>query len=227
MAPISPSTVHFDAFDISTHLFPSSAPPNTHFLQHSVLDLPASWTNTYSLINQRLLGPALTRADWSTTIHTLSRVLKSGGYIQLVEFDGRCTTPNLKCGPHSTLLMDIVEHLFPARGLLLETHDVVPGLVRAAGFEQIEMERVEIPMDDAAGDSCGQSAVRNRINCVNVYKSMKGPILKANAFGLGMGEGGGITGEEYDKMMEGAEREWAADPKARIPFWSICARKPL
>ena len=87
-----PKTVQLYGIDPCTKFFPSSVSriPNMHFLPHSVTDLPASWTNRFNFVNQRLLLAALTNADWTRALSELHRVLAPGGHIQLGEVTDWC-----------------------------------------------------------------------------------------------------------------------------------------
>ncbi|KAF9058990.1 hypothetical protein BDP27DRAFT_1143624, partial [Rhodocollybia butyracea] len=71
--------------DISQCLFPTQPPQNITFAVHTVTNLPESWSNRFKLANQRLLIGALTSDQWGTALRELYRVLKPGGWIQLLE----------------------------------------------------------------------------------------------------------------------------------------------
>ncbi|KAF5350041.1 hypothetical protein D9756_009186 [Leucocoprinus leucothites] len=80
-------SVYLRGIDISSHMFPSPSltPPNTSFSINSITSLPANWSNTISLIHQRLLMAALQAPQWHSALSEMYRVLAPGGWIQLFE----------------------------------------------------------------------------------------------------------------------------------------------
>src|ERR1700753_134490 len=82
--------IYFDGVDISPAQFPlkeklASIHPNISLSIHNILDLPASWNNRYTLVHQRMVNGALSRAQWKTSIDQIHRVLKPGGWAIWVE----------------------------------------------------------------------------------------------------------------------------------------------
>ncbi|KAF8993366.1 hypothetical protein BDQ17DRAFT_1368401 [Cyathus striatus] len=83
-----PSTVKLYGADIESRNFPpqDTRPANTQFSIASLLDLPSEWTSKFTLIHQRLVfAVAIPRADIPPALSQLHRVLKPGGWVQLLE----------------------------------------------------------------------------------------------------------------------------------------------
>lgn len=73
--------------DISP-IFPSEIkPPNTFFQLANVLEglpFPENW---FSFVQQRLFMPALRTYEWLPVLTDIYRVIKPGGFVQLLESD--------------------------------------------------------------------------------------------------------------------------------------------
>ena len=76
------------AVDIEPRLFPTSHPKNIEFRVESVTQLPSDWSNSFSLVHQRLLLAALQIPEWPTALGEIYRVLRPGGWVQLAESSG-------------------------------------------------------------------------------------------------------------------------------------------
>src|ERR1700761_2344905 len=79
------SSTQMIGVDIETRLFPASPPKNIQFRVESVTNLPAEWSNTFSLVHQRLLVVALQVPQWPTALSEIYRVLRPGGWVQIAE----------------------------------------------------------------------------------------------------------------------------------------------
>jgi ubiquinone/menaquinone biosynthesis C-methylase UbiE len=85
VAKIVPPDTTLYGIDIESRLFPFVVRQNIHFFVKTVTALPSYWTNTFQLINQRLLVAALTSSQWVTALAELKRILAPGGVLQLGE----------------------------------------------------------------------------------------------------------------------------------------------
>ncbi|KAG9230919.1 hypothetical protein BJ875DRAFT_487492 [Amylocarpus encephaloides] len=72
--------------DLNVRWFPQSHPDNFQFYQHNVADAwPVDQEFTFDLVHQRLTLPGAAPAPLSQAIHNLFRLVKPGGWIQLIE----------------------------------------------------------------------------------------------------------------------------------------------
>lgn len=87
------STFHgVDAYPV----FPSEVKPaNCHFYLANVADHLPFPDNYFDFIHQRLLLFGLTRNDWRRTIQELLRVLKPGGWLEIIEVSQSRVLPPL------------------------------------------------------------------------------------------------------------------------------------
>jgi SAM-dependent methyltransferase len=84
----SPADREYIGFDISAQHFPDSAPPNTVFKIHNILEpFPADLHGQFDLVHIRLLVLALAKDQFKTAVHNALELLKPGGFIQWEEFE--------------------------------------------------------------------------------------------------------------------------------------------
>ena len=128
------------SYDISSAFFPSKTPSN---MELSILDarqpISKHLEGTYDLVHVRFLCMGLLEADWKPVVANLSRLLKSGGALQLEECNFLALTWH-GFYPESTY-----EAVHAIERLLLDTFaphmgfgfDTFPGDMNAAGLNEI------------------------------------------------------------------------------------------
>ncbi|CAG8472229.1 33116_t:CDS:2, partial [Racocetra persica] len=77
----------FIGLDIAPVQTDENKPPNTEFIQANVLERLPFDDNTFDFIFQRFLLSGIPLDKWVSVINELVRVLKPGGYLELVEND--------------------------------------------------------------------------------------------------------------------------------------------
>lgn len=212
---IDPS-VPIVAVDIEPRLFPTSPPNNIEFRVESVTNLPSEWTNTFSLVHQRLLILALQVPQWPKAMQEIYRVLRPGGWVQFAESIPwhEDKYPGKPCMEKLTALFRRVGE---SRNLYIDCAYNIPKMLEEAGFVDIRSEsRMQL-----MGKWAGEIGVANATNYVGVFRGMKTPVLDAGGFGY-------VTSEaEYDELLTGLEKEWDEIPGSETEFIITWARKPL
>ena len=67
-------------------LFPRDIrPPNVNFIKHDILTGIPMEDNSIDLVQMRLFSVAFTRANYASLLKEAYRVIKPGGFIQLME----------------------------------------------------------------------------------------------------------------------------------------------
>ena len=179
--------VHIEGIDIASRLFPRTYPPNITFSIHSVTSLPLSWHSTFAYVHQRLLMAALTTSMWKSAISEMFRVLRPGGWVELLE---NGTPPSV--GPYSAKLEAMARALWYHKGLMYDHEHKLPSILSETGFTKIHVDRRVISL---------RQVDRNRA-MADVMYGMKTPMLKAGGFGLVS------SAEEYDDVVARASKEW-------------------
>ena len=211
MAQTAPSTVQFTGIDIDKRMYPNKYPSNVTFDIGSVLSLPSQWTSKYDIVHQRLLAAGLQRPQWELALKEIYRVLKPGGWVQLVEVD----LANMGVGPESTRLAQVQKTIFALKNLDITIADNLPGIVKKVGFAEIRAIDYPYVLYGSALPN-----VKAREMMYRGHSGIKGPITELG--GLGYVKDGG----DFDKMREGALKEWEAIKSDPLRIRVVCARKP-
>ncbi|KAJ3575565.1 hypothetical protein NP233_g1016 [Leucocoprinus birnbaumii] len=199
--------------DIESRLFPkhSSLPANISFEVQSILKLPSAWSNRFAFVHQRLLVAALRTSEWVRALHEIYRVLKPGGWVQLVEAD------NWVSGPVMSIFVSLMVKLGESRGITIWP-DIVPDLrtfLERSGFIDICITRRNSPV----GKRAGRSGESGRNNMMSLFRGIRAPILQAGGFGIVRDEA------MYDELLEKVELEMESSPGGEIRWVMVCARK--
>ncbi|PBK82372.1 hypothetical protein ARMGADRAFT_1141218, partial [Armillaria gallica] len=116
--------------------FPKSFPRNDNVFSRSVTKLPREWTNSYFLVNQRVLYAALTESQRGAALSEIYRVLAPGGWVQLIE--GSEISPHT--GPYSEGIGKILAKLYAHKGLVIDVAKRLPDMLTREGFIYVHSE---------------------------------------------------------------------------------------
>ncbi|KAJ7074792.1 S-adenosyl-L-methionine-dependent methyltransferase [Mycena amicta] len=202
--------------DIESRLFPVCPPKNISFRIESVLNLPSEWSNSFTLVHQRLLILALEVPQWPLALSEMYRVLRPGGWVQIAEstYWDEDVYPGRPCMEKLTMLYRAVAN---RRNLYVDCAYGMPKLLQEAGFVEIQSEsRMHL-----IGKWAGENGTAMKTNHVGILRGIKTPVLQAGGFGVVSSEA------EYDALIEGLEREWDDVPGAEKEFIVFWARKPV
>ncbi|KAJ3890247.1 S-adenosyl-L-methionine-dependent methyltransferase [Lentinula edodes] len=216
-----PFTISLTGIDISTRLFPKSTtyPSNITFSSQSITDLPPSWSNRFTLINQRLLTGALSKPQWIQALTEIYRVLKPGGWIQFMETG---PTPNAYSGAKMKRMVDSWALLYRARGLVPEIQNVLGQLITETGFIEMQKHIIPLPLSprrdsSSLSDSELDHYEEHKKNIIGFFVAAKQPFLMAGLF----------KGEvEFDQALEEMREEWDASEGCWWEWAIFYAKKP-
>ena len=201
--------MHLFGIDPSTRLFPPSPPSNVHLASHSVMSLPAAWSDKFNFINQRLLIGALRVQDWPVALAEMFRVLAPGtGRIQLGElsdWDG----PTYAQQQHWRLLRT----LYASSGHSELCAYKIPALLKSAGFVDVKVEIRKIYF----GEWAGEDGVAAKLAIGGAMRAMEGALVQ---HGLVRNQ------EDYRSLMGAVEKDWDTVVGSHFLFHVITARKP-
>ncbi|KAF9070933.1 hypothetical protein BDP27DRAFT_1362173 [Rhodocollybia butyracea] len=204
--------ISLTGIDISQRLFPTQYPQNVTFAVHSVTNLPESWSNRFKVANQRLLSGALTHEQWGMALSELYRILKPGGWIQLLE-----SSPlevKTSSGPMKRLT-DAVAALFVNKGLVLDIVETLDQRLKDAGFGNIKKQSVALPRLDSQ-DLDSEFEGLKRLVTAGVQ------ALKPALLATGMFE----SEDEIGALSNGVDQEWNTPSRFLWSWTVIYAQKP-
>lgn len=205
-----PPSVAFTGMDISPRLFPKDAPSNIKFVQASTLSLPADWSDKYQLVSQRMLLGAFTRSEWPQVLSEFYRVVKPGGWIQLIEGTQH------KAGPASKQQLKLIGALLEKRKLFFDVAYHLAEMVHEAGFINV----VEVRRTAKLGKWAGDLGRLCKWNVVTGYRSMKVPVMKSDGLGIIHSE------QEFDELMDAVDEELDTTEGASMEWVACYAQKP-
>ncbi len=204
-----PSGVGLIGTDANSRLFPSPSQPNVTFRKASTTRLPSEWSNSFKLVNQRLLVSAFTEAQWRQVLKEIHRVLAPGGQAQFVEVH----LPLNHSGPKTLELERLIRSLYEAHNLHYSVATMLPTMLAATGFVNIHHETKTMPLGSWGGEDGTSSAD----NVLAVFVAKKEFLLKAEL----------IRKEDYDTLLEEVKQEWDEQSGTSKVFIFLQAEKPV
>ncbi|KAI8096471.1 S-adenosyl-L-methionine-dependent methyltransferase [Halteromyces radiatus] len=146
-------------------LFPKDGPKNAKFDVYNVLNGLPYEDNTFDLVQMRLLILAWRTEEWHFMLKEIHRVLKPGGYVQLIE--SRFTT--IVDNPTVELLNNTMRTMMKERGLESCIVEKLNNWIPDHGFQLEERQKQDLDFSDR-DDSVAQTMVY----CwIDVMKAMK------------------------------------------------------
>lgn len=129
-------------YDLMQSFFPSTVPPYTSFAVHDIAEpWPAELHGTCDLVHQRFTIPGGTKkAAPRDIVRNLCRLVKPGGWIQLVEMD---VTAKAR-GPAIRDAWDATGAFLTAAGAGTDYGKEMAGWLRDEGFENVHDEHVHL-----------------------------------------------------------------------------------
>ncbi|PYH96010.1 S-adenosyl-L-methionine-dependent methyltransferase [Aspergillus ellipticus CBS 707.79] len=207
--------------DISPHMNPDDVPVN---LWLQVDDLNRSFTfppNHFDLVHSRMLATGIDGSRWPSYIEDIKRVLRPGGWVQLVEMyfnaqsDNGSLTEEHALRQWSTKFMRSMQGL---KDLRVGTH--LRNLLTAAGMEEVDTRMIPLPLCEWSTDprireigAANRESVRELLPSLSLY-----PLTQR----LHMPD------DVFQRLIAQAQEE-ANSPKlkAYFPLYVCIGRKPL
>ncbi|CDM31683.1 unnamed protein product [Penicillium roqueforti FM164] len=206
--------------DIAPHMSPDDMPDN---LWLQVDDLNRRFTfpaNHFDLVHSRLLATGINRSRWPSYLLDIVRVLKPGGWVQMVEIyfnvqsDNGSITDEHALRRWSTKYMRALEDRKDLRiGSKLRT------LMTEAGFVEVDTKMIPLPLSAWSTDQRMREI--GRYNCPNMQQLLRSLALYPLTQRLHM------SPDAFNSLVDQAQQE-AADPtlKAYFPLYVCIGRKP-
>ncbi|RJE27057.1 hypothetical protein PHISCL_00642 [Aspergillus sclerotialis] len=140
--------------DISPHMQPDDMPDNL-WLQVDDLNRPFTFpSNHFDLVHSRLLATGINRSRWPSYIQDIVRVLKPGGWVQIVEIYFNAQSDNGSITEQSALRQWSINFM----GAFGQTRDLRIGarlksLLMEAGLVEVDTRMIPLPLSAWPGDA--------------------------------------------------------------------------
>ncbi|KAI9322779.1 S-adenosyl-L-methionine-dependent methyltransferase [Dichotomocladium elegans] len=134
----------FHGTDVSPRFPEVVKPANCQFHLQNIVDGAPFPEDTFGFIHQRLLVLGLLTKDWPKAIDGLMRVLKPGGWIELVEVS---FVKYSNAGPKCSLLVDAVVAFAKEKGLNPGVAHDVKNLLEQAGAINVVEHEISMPLN--------------------------------------------------------------------------------
>ncbi|KAH2924584.1 hypothetical protein KXW15_003953 [Aspergillus fumigatus] len=198
--------------DISPHKNPDDMPEN---LSLQVDDLNCRFTfpsNHFDLVHSSLLATGINRARWPSYLADIRRVLKPGGWVQLIEIYFNVQSDNGSITEEHALRRWSRQFMRSYEG----TKDLRVGtrlntLLRDGGFEEIDARMIPLPLSAWSSDPrMQQIGMLNRENVNNLLPSLAlYPLTQIS----------GMSQQDFQDLITQARREAeTASLKAYFPL---------
>ncbi|KAL4916958.1 S-adenosyl-L-methionine-dependent methyltransferase [Aspergillus aurantiobrunneus] len=206
--------------DIYPLMNPDDTPENL-WLQVDDLNRPFTFSpNYFDLVHSRLLAAGINRSRWPSYIRDIKRILKPGGWVQMVEIYFNVQSDNGSINERHALrqwssqLMRSMEEIKDLRvGTRLKT------LLMASGFTEVDSKMIPLPLSAWPDNPTNRDiGAMNDDNITRLLASLSlYPLLRR----LRMPQ------LQYRELISRAQRE-ASDPnlKAYFPLYVCIGRKP-
>ncbi|KAJ1558701.1 hypothetical protein HK096_006930 [Nowakowskiella sp. JEL0078] len=181
-------------------------PPNMSFVTGNVLDGLSYPDNTFDAIYQRNLIASIPKDKWDKVIVELVRILKPGGYLELVEI----VPETYKRGPKFTDLQDAILRSLKAQEIDMEIGLNLTEKIEEAGLESTQEATCSYPIGWG-----GQIGELQEINFRFDVKRLKAFLVKSLKKSI----------EDFDKFVEDSMKE-CEDNEAYNNCHSVVGRKP-
>ncbi|KAJ5172805.1 hypothetical protein N7492_005398 [Penicillium capsulatum] len=206
--------------DIAPHMSPDDVPENL-WLQVDDLNRTFTFpTNHFDLVHSRLLATGIHRARWPSYIRDIVRVLKPGGWVQMVEIYFNVQSDNGSITDDHALRKWSKQYLRSLEDRKeLRIGSTLRNLFTSAGLKEVDTKMIPLPLSAWSPDprmrEIGQS------NSENIHQLLRALALYPLTQRLHM------SAENFDTLVEEAQQEANNHSlKAYFPLYVCIGRKP-
>jgi ubiquinone/menaquinone biosynthesis C-methylase UbiE len=161
---------------------------------------------SFDFVHMRLLFGAIPADQWPFVVGELARVLRPGGWVQLLE-----AYPIPNGGPMLKRWQYWADQMSKRTGVNFTIGPQLGELLRHAGVRDVQQQRLDFPV----GKWGGRLGVMMEKDLISMVRGVKFPMVKM----------GIATPEEYDRVSEAIIPEIATEQEI-FPFYVAYGRKP-
>ncbi|CAG8437306.1 9831_t:CDS:2 [Dentiscutata heterogama] len=184
-------TIDVVGLDISPLQPTQIKPKNFTYVKANVLEEIPFEDSTFDFVYQRFMSYAYTKDEWPSAINELVRILKPGGFIELME-----PSPELfDLGPIAKRIWGAQSMLVTQRGVDLDVYQKLEKILQDQG--QLENIKKEVKIIHHGINNNVQLNKVDINNLVSIMGGMKTHTTKVLQ----------ITDDEFDELLKAAEME--------------------
>ncbi|KAI9495908.1 S-adenosyl-L-methionine-dependent methyltransferase [Zychaea mexicana] len=207
---------HAQVLGLDIRLPPEQTLASLKNLRFVRTDIHERWPLTdaaVDLIFQRNMGPHVKKQQWLALLQEMYRVLKPGGYVELLELDPCHHNP----GPVQKTFEEFARSHWEEFELDFEFIGAVKGYLEEAGFELVEQRQVDIPIGEWPEESeLKQFGFINKETQKAFLRNRKQELISK----------WGIPSEDYDLAVQEIMEEFEEYHSfSRFTCWIV--KKPL
>ncbi|KAI8578482.1 hypothetical protein K450DRAFT_247054 [Umbelopsis ramanniana AG] len=206
MASAYPNSI-FTGLDVSSTWPTEIRPHNCNFVVGNLVhELPFD-ENSFDFVYMRIVGMGIPNEQYATVLSHLYKVLKPGGWIELVEMDGE----QVYRGQKTTLYWNAVQQYLKTRGFkdgIVRDIDLKLG---DTGYVNIDGLRIRIPVGGWGG-KLGEVFLEDIVSAYKSLRPVVQPILK-------------FSDEEFQELLDNVPKE-NNEVKQEVNLFMNWAQKP-
>ncbi|KAI9306996.1 S-adenosyl-L-methionine-dependent methyltransferase [Cunninghamella echinulata] len=227
MSTLYPNTT-FIGIDILANFPKDIKPKNCHFRQMDIRQLPLPFPdNSVDFIYQRDLNWALSQHDWHPLMLEYMRILKPGGWIELVEQDLETKSSLEK----ECAMNDLILHGFTLRNQDPFAARQLPSILAIHGFRRVSSHFQSLPLgwrhqedEDEEEDHLNNGYTSNYVTLGQAVASQY--IFFLRSIGPWLRLVMGLSPAKYIKYVEQLPLEWEV-AKTYVNWHCATAQKPF
>ncbi len=185
---------------------PDIRPENYTFVTANILEGLPFPGMSFDVVHQRLLVGAIPAVRWQEVVGELVRVVRPGGWVELVE-----AAPPPNGGPALQALCEWLVVACDKRGLDALVGPKIGGMLQAAGLQTVSYKEADLPL----GRFGGRLGVLAETNLISFLSSLRGLILSYEL----------TTGPQFDAALTEARRE-IAHGRFVWPYFVALGQRP-
>ncbi len=156
---------------------------------------------------------ALSRAQWKIALQQHYRVLKPGGWVQILDL--QLPYRLAKDQKRANELLSISQRMWQARDFMLDGFNEIPVIMKEIGFENIAYLEKKLPLGPAGIQSVTEGWFQS---LEGAHRAMKEAVLVSGAT---------ASEEAFDKLLSEAKRDWNDIPGFECSFFLFTGQKSL
>lgn len=184
-------------------------PKNCQFQIGNVITGLPYKDDTFDYVHQRFLVAAISKPSWPQVIRELIRVIKPGGYLELVEYHLKY----LDAGNAFEALSNLTNKMFVQKTIDIRASSKIGKFEIEAGLDNVKTSTLSLPIGRTFGGPIGHAWLENIKTC---YAGLK-PVLALSA---------GSDPEDVEQIFQQA---WAECDERQVcgQFSVAVGRKPV